>query len=789
MSDHRANNQTNNDTDRNRRRQEQPQARQIFGGLPAQGFQFARRHMNPNNVARIQTSGLPMNLDRDIHGNPLQNAALNGNNGNGNHVADRDMNGNLSFQRLRWGGRGQMARQLQLQQLQRQRRQNLQPGSMPPNGENQAGSTTSVPVHLGMVRVQLEPLTPQPVAASVATNATETANPSGSGTRVQDPPQYERFKCGICYEYMDDPVGCGKCSSRFCRACLQRVIDSDRENQQVTKCPVCRCECDAAVPDYDLYGKMSEDNVPRLPCRYVSVGCRERNLPLSEIAKHEQECEHALVKCRYAAYGCKWIGKRGLVPMHEEYGCKLAPAGPFIQHFRQTMADQKVKLDLLAQQTSGAVRMSHVLRHAYLRDNQRKSLSDVLRLFQYCHKVTSLTPHFFLTKDLWVSYWRNHETRAAVVNFCVCFPFLSAAIGVVGHGTNSFFDIFEEISPEKTLWALTRAFEGAKTNITNMAAPETMAVTIKSLQNSHTIELWENAFLGLCVGSLGMLVLMLNFVDTKSSISWDKISIPILGGRFPLIGDAMALCIFTLLLAMMEYHQSNIRAWIMWMAIVPASTIFPATILSISHNTARLVTGTPTPAAFDMMKMARLVEPCMFGLRFSMLVTYFGMMPALDASVLLALVPQSSKIYLKNSLLIHTPQSVFFFFAAAKSSYWIIKIKIHLFDSGLDLSPLKSAAITFESAQNFFASSPDAIALSGVFDDISTSLLAVATLMVTSYIINSFFDLGITVGEYISLTSQKEVENLSRGTFKEYSSVGIFVFGLWAMINTLLVYI
>eukprot|EP00536_Pseudo-nitzschia_multiseries_P013308 jgi/Psemu1/327137/estExt_fgenesh1_pg.C_5590002 len=652
------------------------------------------------------------------------------------------------------------------------------------------GPNGPVPVQIRMVQVQVEPLAPQPLLASVATNATGAYNTSGTSERAQDPAQYEQFKCQICYEYMNDPVGCGKCSSRFCRACLQRVLDSDRQNQQITRCPVCRCEYDRVVPDQRLYGSAAQDDIPKLPCRYVSIGCNERSIPLCDIAKHEQVCGHAPLRCRYASCGCTWTGKRHLVRVHEEYGCKLAPMGPFIEQFRQTKADHTMRLEMIAQQASGAVRMSHVLRQTYTRDNQRKSLSDVLRLFQYCHTVTSLTPHFFKTKDLWVSYWRNHETRAAVVNFCVCIPFLSATIGVVGHGANSFFDLFQDASPGRSLVMLARALEGANINIANVTSPETVAAIVKKLQKSHTEELLENTFLGLCVGSLGMLVVMLSYVDTKSSISWDKVSLPLLGGRFPLVGDVVAISIFTLLLAIMEYHQSNMRAWILWTAIVPTSTFFPALILSISHNTARLVTGTPSPAKFNMMKMARLVEPCMFGLRFSMMITYFGVMPTLDASVIISLVPQKSRIYLKNSLLDHTPQSVILFLLAAKSSFWIFKIKMLLFGSDLDWRTLKSA-VTIESAQQFFNSSPDAIALSRVLDDVSTSFMATASLMITSFAINSFFSLGITMGEYISLTSKKELspEGIARGTAKDYSSVGIFAFGSWAMINAFLVYV
>jgi hypothetical protein len=800
---------------RQQHQQLQPQGpqhiRRIFHGpSPPPGFRFAHRHVHPNNVVGRNANENNEGPSGIVNGNTLQNPPLNGHgnvNVNGNSNANRHYVQRL---RLNMGGRGPfMVRQQQQrpnpfsqisQQQQQQQQQQLNFHSMGPNGPIHIGPNGPVPVQVRMVQVQVDPLAPQALPASTTAHTSEHAttneltstSSARDNQRVEDPPDYERYKCQICYEYLNDPVGCGKCASRFCRACLQRVYESDRQKQQRTKCPVCRCEYDEIVPDHGMYAGSNGERAPALPCRYICSGCPERNLPLSEIAKHEQVCDHVPMRCRYAPYGCCWVGKRGLVEAHEEFGCKLAPMGKLIEQFRQMKADHSMRLEMIGQQASGSVRMSHVLRQTYTRDNQRKSLSDTLRLFQYCHAVTGLTPHFFKTKDLWVSYWRNNESRAAVINFCMCVPFLAAALGVVGRSTSSFFELFEDVSPDRTLAMLARALEEANmniANITNYTAAEKITSVIHKLQKSQTEELLITTFLGTCVGTLGVLVVMLNYVDTKSNISWDKIKLPYVGGRFPLVGDVMAISIFTLLLSIMEYHQSNIRAAVLWLTIVVTSTFFPALIFSISHYTARLVTRTPRPTTFNLLEMARLVEPCMFGLRFSMAIVYFGVAATLDASVILSLVPQTSRMYLKNSLFDHMPRTVSFAFLVAKSAYWAFRVQNLLFDGDLDLSMLQGwSAVTMESAQKFFTSSPDAAALSSVLDSIFTSILAAASLMVTSCIINNFFALGITVGDYIAFTSQEELspEGIARGTAKEYSSVGLFAFGSWVMMIALL---
>jgi len=636
------------------------------------------------------------------------------------------------------------------------------------------------PVQVRMVQVQVEPLTPQPVPPSSLNTTNE---------QEEDSPGFERFKCEICYEYLNKPVGCGRCSSRFCRACLQRVYESDQQRQHSPRCPVCRCEYDQMAPDEGIYGVTNNSCLPTLPCQYASVGCPERKIPLPEIANHEAVCEHVQMRCRYAQYGCAWTGKRGLIASHEEFGCKVAPTGPFIEQFRQMKADHNMRWEMITQQIAANSRFVHMLRSTYARDNQRKSLTDVFRLAQYCYTLTCLTPHFFMTKDLWVSYWRNNESRAVVINFCSYIPFMAACFGVTRHAIISFFDFFDVISSEKASATLAKVLEGKLlSNMPNATTATDMMVDI--FQNSQAEELLVNIFLGFCVGTLGFLVVILTFIDVKSNILWDKISIPRLGS-FTLVGDVLAISIFTLLLAIMEYHEASFRADFVWMTVLVTSTFFPAFIISISHFTARLVTGTPDPPSFNMMDMGRAVEPCMFGLRCSMLITWFGVVPALDASIAICLIPRTSRIYLKNSFYDHMPRIVCFGLLGIKIAYWAFQIQSLLYGGQLEMEKLMSNSITPKNARTFFSSSPDAVSLSAIFDSIALSFMATTALMITNYIIITLFSIGIAVGKSVAQTSQVELnpENIARGTIKEYSSLGLLVFGSWVISIALLAYI
>ena len=153
--------------------------------------------------------------------------------------------------------------------------------------------------------------------------------------------------------------------------------------------------------------------------------------------------------------------------------------------------------------------------------------------------------------------------------------------------------------------------------------------------------------------------------------------------------------------------------------------------------------------------------------------------PTLDATVVLSLVPQTSRLFLKNSLFDALPRRARHAFVIAKIAIWTHRFQNVMMggtldmDMDMDMDILKSA-VTFESA---------------VLDTISVSFLAIASLMVTNAFINTSLGLGNKVGDYIALTSQQELspEGIARGTAKEYSSVGLVVFGTWMMMVGLLV--
>jgi hypothetical protein len=656
------------------------------------------------------------------------------------------------------------------------------------------GATGSVNVRL----VQVEPLLPQPAPDSTTRSDNSTlfaSRRSRQNSEKEDNSSMERFKCAICYEYLKDPVGCGRCSSRFCRACLDRVFKSDvrriqarnpqsqndsdesNRNEIHPKCPTCRQEYERIVFDHALNHELHHG--PTLSCRYH--GCPEGALKLTQIAEHERLCGHVPMRCRYAAYGCRWTGKRCMIQGHELYGCKVAQLGPVIDQLRNMKADHGTRLEMVTQQMEGSFRMNNFLRQSVAK-NQMTSLSDVFSIVHYCHVLTCAAPHFFFTKDKWAGYWRRNESRAAIVNVLIFSPFLLASAGTFLNGSNSFLNLLDILSV-------------ASKSRENAGAPGDGSGTggTPTVWNDSSERLLEDAFLGFCAGLLGILAITVNFVDNKSSIIWRGMSIPHMGNP-PVACDLLAVSTLSLLLAVMEYHDAGFKAFAMWMMVALCSTFFPALILSLSNFALHGLTDLNAPAtAAKMSDTARSVEPLMFGLRFGLLATYFGMVPCLDAVIIAGNLPRgmlgrlSGKLVLKDCFLENIPRTFGLAYLGSKLAIWVIKLRSLL--SGQVVGTVLQYAMRFggggfdENRQHIWATIDDGT-MTALQATISESIFAANALLLMNYFIYCSFYFGIKMGNAIASTSHANVA--SHGVVKDYSFLGIMAFAGWAIMMTLI---
>eukprot|EP00756_Hemistasia_phaeocysticola_P056914 Hpha_TRINITY_DN33558_c0_g1::TRINITY_DN33558_c0_g1_i1::g.171139::m.171139 len=109
-------------------------------------------------------------------------------------------------------------------------------------------------------------------------------------------PVPEDLQCGICLGPAMDAVVTEECGHLFCRECIHTALEGKRE------CPMCRVSLtvDQVRKDVRTQRKIQTLGVA---CKNRAGGCQWRG-NLVEFDRHIEKCEHAAVKCPFAAFGC-----------------------------------------------------------------------------------------------------------------------------------------------------------------------------------------------------------------------------------------------------------------------------------------------------------------------------------------------------------------------------------------------------------------------------------------------------------------------------------------------------
>eukprot|EP00980_Cylindrotheca_fusiformis_P004689 scaffold992_cov116-Cylindrotheca_fusiformis.AAC.24 len=449
-----------------------------------------------------------------------------------------------------------------------------------------------------------------------------------------DADQLERFKCVICLEFMDDPAGCGKCSSRFCHACLSRFVRSGSHREGKARCPTCRVEMNSGlVRDEDLQKEIASGHT--VQCRFA--GCTEQLL-LPKVVDHESKCMHAMVKCRYCNFGCSWKGKRGLLPAHETDDCNLAKVSTLVEQFRLLKAEHSTRLDIVHHQAAGLARSNAALRQN-MQQNQRASTSNLFAILEYCHLVTCSTPHFLYNNEKWISFFKPLEGSATVANFLVFLPLTILSFCTALSGTRKLIQsprIFQPQSEEESI-------------------------------------LLADAILSACIGALGSVMIVANFADSKSSRTWNRYKLSNLMGSPPLIGDILALSSFTIVVSILEVLDAGvIKCIVLWFLLSITSAFFPALVMLLSEQAAMGgLAQDSMPLPTEIVSHARAFEPILFGLRYSLIAHLFGAIPCLDAAVLINLLPRISKtekLFMKNAFFEGLPKITYVAYFGAQTA-------------------------------------------------------------------------------------------------------------------------
>ena len=245
---------------------------------------------------------------------------------------------------------------------------------------------------------------------------------------------------------MDEPAKCGeeKCTGRFCLSCIERVISSAQPSQQHQqnashspgpKCPFCRSclKCKSKEITMDEALRAAMDGSGLVSCSHA--GCT-RLLELRQVKAHETECDKVIVQCRYASFGCKWIGPKHALPLHETLPgapiqpnqssqverCSYYPVDGLIAQLRSLRVLHDIRIQHLQQHMAGVTQSlgSYNQMRSSFAVKYSDDICDILSCLYtaLCHPTS-----FLLAKDTtWVNMFRAPEARGSIYNALVCFP-------------------------------------------------------------------------------------------------------------------------------------------------------------------------------------------------------------------------------------------------------------------------------------------------------------------------------------------------------------------------------
>jgi len=519
-------------------------------------------------------------------------------------------------------------------------------------------NATSIPHAHNAVRSvnHLPPLLPIPVATVPSSSPPSLQQQQSQSQQNDDPDDDDeedslsRFKCAVCYEFMKDPVGCPSetCSARFCQECFVRAARESSSTNHVTtvgangsttitggrpKCPTCRVEFTHYVPDIRLKVEMMNSNGPTAPCRHP--GCPERKLPLFLVQEHEGQCPFEQLKCRYAPFGCSWIGRRGDLDEHERKDCALHRVSFLVNKLRELDVDHSNRLMVLQQQQNGFLQMLHIHRQTAQRDTI-KSMTNLFDIIHYIHTLSCSTLHFLHTKERWNSFFGTDQGRGTITNFLVLIPTILSCGCFALMGVRSIPRLLMFLSTE----------DETTTTTTNGGVGAGGGGAVRSLQSPSSSESFDvfldDTIMRILIGIMTGLALLANFVDTGSSVSWGKFH---LYGQLqdsmqhPIMCDLLALCLFTMHLTLIESSGFFYHSLMVWVLLCTTTTVFPAMIMTMSRFTAHQSMGITSsssvpPSVLEVMTSARSLEPVLFGLRYSVICIIFGFLPTLDAAAM-----------------------------------------------------------------------------------------------------------------------------------------------------------
>jgi len=478
----------------------------------------------------------------------------------------------------------------------------------------------------------LPPLEPQPMQnqtssdedsrrSAVAADNNSNNGEDGKSSRKD----MKKFECAICFEYMDEPVSCGQstCETRFCQSCLRRVLRQEIDSRPPSpstdhpspnnsaKCPHCRSFFTllSMITDWKLKKEIDECT-DTITCPYQ--GCN-KELPINQLKAHEATCPSIRMRCRFAPWGCTWIGKKSDLDHHNTHHCEFRQGlGKLVERVRQGDAKAGHVLQQHHMQIYATSQMLslHSRQLMMMRGRNVGNVWDVLRLG---YEVSLFPGRFSAMREVWSGMIHQQDARCVVCNVMLLVPSMALVLHVSFRG-------FKLLS----------------------------SIQIETLSGDDVWFLADALLLSLIISMLGILCIACFFIDTKSPMSWTIYNIKHLTPAQPLLRDLAAICMAMIHFSAIEFIglHPGILLWHFTAIVTVLYTAFVCRIIEKNTEPSSTSDG-------GIVGSARAWPIVIFGLRYGLLTGICGLAPTVNAMVLLRLFKQmdlvSSKVTAEDS--------------------------------------------------------------------------------------------------------------------------------------------
>eukprot|EP00970_Alexandrium_tamarense_P003488 scaffold542_cov202-Alexandrium_tamarense.AAC.39 len=453
----------------------------------------------------------------------------------------------------------------------------------------------------------LPPLEAQPVPNQSngydddAENATTTTNDTTSQHKEASINNMKKLECAICFEYMDIPVGCGNCQTRFCRPCLERVLRQELSNRSPqstdppnsARCPHCRSfftRQDIKI-DNELAQEIAEC-LETVTCPFK--GCNTE-LQIGLLKEHERSCQYIRMRCKYAEWGCAWVGKKMDLQHHEQHICEFkAGLGKLVEKFRQSEERSNHILQHHQMQLAASSRMM-AMQSRQLMMIRARNAGNVFDSLELAYQACCFPGRLYASRELWGSMLTGEGQRSLVCNVLLLAPMLVSVFHVAFQGVQLLPQLLHTLTEKEQ-------HEGG----------------------TSFYDILDFVLVSIITGLLGILCTACFFIDNKSPSEWTLFSVGgIITGQ-PLLRDVAACCVATAVFSTMEFY-GFLRGTLMWSFTVVVSIFFS----SFVATTMEKLSG-----AKNVLKNARAWPVVVFGLRYGCLAYSSDFLSCVTAVVL-----------------------------------------------------------------------------------------------------------------------------------------------------------